>query len=43
MVWSVESIVDRDVSLRNRLGAICDSLALFCAMAEGNAIHLLSA
>src|SRR5438874_6052918 len=31
MVSTVESIVDRRVSLRNRLCAICDSLALFCA------------
>ena len=30
MVSTVESMVDRGVSLGNRLCAICDSLALFC-------------
>jgi hypothetical protein len=43
MASTVESIVDREVSLRNRLCGICDLLAVFCAMLGGTATHLLSA
>jgi hypothetical protein len=35
MVSSVESMVHRGISLRKRLCGICDSLALFCAMLDG--------
>jgi hypothetical protein len=44
MVSSVESMVHRGVCLGNRLCGNCDSLAVFCAMADfGSTVHLVSA
>ena len=43
MVSSVESMVHRAGFLGNRLCGICDSLTLFCAMPDDNALHLVSA